>query len=206
MDTNNTDKQIKSSFINKIGLTQEGLEKLIEKNPSLRGLLLGYMAEDKFEEMWLKRPEITECYKNDDHDRKGKGDRVIEYKGRRFVIEVKSLQTNTIMQTSDGFIGKSQVDASDRRVITLPDGSKVNTTCLQVGEFDVLAVNLFGFGEKWNFVFARNFDLPRSNFRKYTEYQKKFLLASLVPVELPTKFPFYDDLFMLLDEMIEEAK
>jgi hypothetical protein len=43
------------------------------------------------------------------------------------------------------------------------------TTNLVVGGFDLLAINLFEFGAEWRFAFAKNRDLPRSTFRKYTK-------------------------------------
>ena len=53
-----------------------------------------------------------------------------------------------IEKTEEGWIGKAQVDASDRREIVLPDNSRVTTTCLLKGEFDILAVNVFAFGRE----------------------------------------------------------
>lgn len=169
--------------------------------------MLGYLAEVKVKNIWFTRPGIiTECTKSDDHDRLNKGDLVITYKSKKFVIEVKSLQSNSIKHQDGVWTGKAQVDASDRRKVKLPNGTAVETTCLLVGEFDLLAVNLFAFEEKWHYIFAKNKDLPRSTFSKYTAYQKKFLLASLVSVSWPPKPPFYDDPFPLLDEISRERK
>ena len=44
------------------------------------------------------------------------GDR---YKGHKFIFESKSLQTAMNTKTSDGWVGKAQVDASDRRDVEL---------------------------------------------------------------------------------------
>ena len=90
--------------------------------------------------------------------------------------------------------------------IKMPFGSTVNTTCLLVGEFDLLAVNLFAFEREWRFSFAKNEDLPRSKFRKYTPEQREHLLASLVPVSWPPIPPLYAEPFQLLDEIIEERR
>ena len=49
-------------------------------------------------------------------------------------------------------------------------------------------------------------DLPRSTYRRYTEYQCKHLLASLVPVTWPPEPPFTDDLFVLLDQVVRERR
>ncbi|MBN1876388.1 MAG: helix-turn-helix transcriptional regulator [Anaerolineae bacterium] len=185
-------------------ITSQDLTELLNQNPSLRGMLFGYAAEFKLHELWLNHPDITEVVKDDDHDRKKKGDRRIVYKSYPFIIEAKSLQTNSIARVAEQWQGKAQVDASDRRTIFLPDESEVTTTLLQIGEFDILAVNVFPFENKWHFVFAKNQDLPRSTWRGYTAKQQSFLLASLIPVTWPPEPPFVDNLYTLLDELIAE--
>ena len=152
--------------------------------------------------IWLRHEDISDIRKYDDHDRRKKGDRVVFYKGRKFIFESKSLQTNTIRQTNEGWAGKAQVDASDRRTVMLPDETTVSTTCLLRGEFHILAVNAFAFEGKWRFVFAKNSDLPSSKYRRYTEYQKSHLLATLVAVHWPPKHPFYEEPFSLMNEML----
>ena len=94
---------------------------------------------------------------------------------------MKSLQTSKVKTTPTGYTGKYQCDASDKRTIRLPNGEDIATTCLLVDEFDLVAVNLFAFGEEWRFAFAKNSDLQRSRYRGYTEEQRKYLLASLQP-------------------------
>ncbi len=185
-------------------VTAEELTDVINSNPSLRGMILGYLAEVKLRNMWFSKPKVDDAMKYDDHDRKRKGDLVITYKGKQFIVEAKSLQTNTIRREGQYWVGKAQCDASDRRTIKFPDGSKLETTCLLVGEFDLLAVNLFAFENKWQFVFAKNKDLPRSTFKKYTKEQRDKLLASLVGVTYPPKPPFRDEPFSLLDEIAQE--
>ncbi len=165
-------------------------------------MILGYLAELKLEKLWLRREGISDISKHDDHDRKKKGDRVVLYKGKEFIFESKSLRTNSIRKTERGWIGKAQVDASDRRQVTLPDETKVNTTCLLRNEFDVLAVNIFAFDEKWRFVFAKNSDLPFSRYKGYTEYQRRHLLATLVTVHWPPEPPFQEEPFTLMNEML----
>jgi hypothetical protein len=191
-------------------ITIEELTELVDKNPSLRGVLLGYIAEMKLRKIWFSTERITHAIKYDDHDRKKKGDLVITYNGRDFIVESKSLQTNSIVRketpTGIKYLGKAQCDASDRRIITLPDGSQVNTTCLLVGEFDLLAVNIFAFESTWRFIFAKNSDLPRSNYKKYTPEQRKHLLASLVSVAWLPEPPFYAEPFRLLDEIADERE
>jgi hypothetical protein len=184
-------------------ITPEELTQVIDQNPSLRGMILGYLAELKLEKLWLSGEEISDVTKHDDHDRQKKGDRVIRYKGHEFIFESKSLQTAMIRKTDDGWIGKAQVDASDRREVVLPDGSTVTTTCVLKGEFDILAVNVFAFENTWRFVFAKNSDLPTSKYKRYTDYQRQHLLATLVEVCWPPKPPFFEEPFTLLNEIIQ---
>jgi hypothetical protein len=193
------------TILDKWKITAEELSQIVQDNPSLRGMLLGYVAEKKFEEMFLGGPGISEVGKADDHDRTKKGDRYVTYNGEQFIFEVKSLQTSTVKQLEDGtWCGKAQVDASDRRSVTLPNKERIETTCLKVGEFDVLAVNLFAFENRWIFAFAKNKDLPRSKWRGYTVKQRKYLLATTVEVTWPPRPPFYEDPFPLLDELLSE--
>ena len=190
------------SILDRWDFTVEELTQLIDGNPSLRGMVLGYLAELKLERLWLSDSRFSEVFKHDDHDRRHRGDRVAVYRGREFTIESKSLQTATVQMAGEGWIGRAQVDASDRREVTLPDGSTVTTTCLLRGEFDVLAVNLFSFGDEWRFSFARNSDLPASRYSRYNEFQRQHLLATMVEVSWPPQPPFRADLFELLDEMM----
>ena len=192
------------TILDRWDVTPEELTELVEKNPSLRGMILGYLAELKLEKLWLSGDNVSEVIKHDDHDRKKKGDRVIRYKGQEFIFESKSLQSAMIEKTEEGWIGKAQVDASDRREIVLPDNSRVTTTCLLKGEFDILAVNVFAFEEKWRFVFAKNSDIPTSSYRKYTPYQRQHLLATLVTVSWPPRPPFSDEPFTLMNEIIQK--
>lgn len=193
-----------ATILDRWDMTPEELTKLVEDNPSLRGMILGYLAELKLEKLWLSGDNVSEVTKHDDHDRKKKGDRVIRYKGQEFIFESKSLQSATIEKTQEGWKGKAQVDASDRREIVLPDNSRVTTTCLLKGEFDILAVNVFAFEEKWRFVFAKNSDLPMSGYRKYSPYQRQHLLATLVTVHWPPRPPFSDEPFTLMNEIIQK--
>lgn len=195
----------KPTILQRWEITEDQLTELVDQNPSLRGMMLGYVAEKKFHDTFLEHHAITEKGKDDDHDRKNKGDRRIIYKGKSIVIEVKSLQTATVKKTyNNTWEGKCQVDGSDRRIVTFKDGSELNTTLLLRGEFDLLAVNCYAFGGEWRFAFAKNKDLPTSNFKKYTEEQRKQLIASLVLVTWPPQPPFTDDPFSLLDEIVEE--
>ena len=193
-----------ATILDRWDMTPEELTKLVEDNPSLRGMILGYLAELKLEKLWLSGDDVSEVTKYDDHDRKKKGDRVIRYKGQEFIFESKSLQSATIEKLQEGWVGKAQVDASDRREIVLPDNSRVTTTCLLKGEFDILAVNVFAFEEKWRFVFAKNSDLPTSGYRRYSPYQRQHLLATLVTVHWPPRPPFRDEPFTLMNEIIQK--
>lgn len=168
-------------------------------------MMIGYLSEYKLRKIFQDNPRITFLRKDDDHDRKSKGDLIITYRGHEFKIEVKSLQTNMIQNLGNGrFQGFVQCDASDRRRIKLPSGKTIETTCLLVGEFDILAVGLFGFQSRWDFGFALNRDLPRSAYRKYSPKVRQQLLKSLVPVSWPLEAPFVADPTLLFDRLIQE--
>lgn len=189
------------SILDRWEFSESEFTELIDSNPSLRGMVLGYAAEVKFRRMFLAHRADIVSEKDDDHDRGKKGDRRVRYRGRDIIVEVKSLQTNMVSfdEATNRWTGKSQVDGSDRRIIKFKDGSTLNTTLLLRGEFDILAVNCFAFGGTWRFAFALNSDLAPSTYRKYTEGQRDQLIASLQAVSWPPEPPFTTDFEAILD-------
>lgn len=193
----------KQSILERFNISAEDLTEIVDANPSMRGMLFGYVAEKKFHDLYLSHPDVSEVDKDDDHDRKRKGDRRIVYRGKTVVIEVKSLQTNLIKDLgNDKCTGKSQVDASDSRTVVFPNKSKLKTTCLLRNQFDLLTVNCFGFGNQWRFAFALNSDLPPNTYHGYTKYQQRHLLPTLITVSWPLELPFVDSPFLLLDRLL----
>lgn len=196
----------KQNILRRWGLTVEELTEIVNNNPSMRGLMLGYVAEYKLRKMFFEDKRIKNLIKDDDHDRSRKGDFRFVYRGRSFLVECKSIQTNTIRKEPTGFRANFQCDASDRRLVIFSNGTKKETTCLKVGEFDILAVNLFALEEKWRFAFALNSDLPRSRYKKYTPYQRNELLSSSMTITWPLNPPFVENPFVLLDRIVDGAK
>jgi len=70
----------------------------IKRAPSLRGMILGYIAEEMFEKHILEPMDhFNDIVKHDDHDRsKNQSDRDFTYKGKLFSVQLKSIQTNSI--------------------------------------------------------------------------------------------------------------
>lgn len=229
------------------GISAEYLTEVIHENPSLRGIIVGYVAERKLRDIFEQSRRTSGLRKDDDHDRTKKGDLVVGYKGHDFKIEVKSLQTNQIkIERGDVWMprvlkikdqtaktqkpkynyvpnpeferittkerltaryqGAAQCDASDKRTVQLADGTSFSTTCLKVGEFDILAVGLFGFRSKWDFGFALNKHLPRSRARHYPPEVREQLLATLMHVTWPLSDPYETDPFILLDRLVRERR
>lgn len=124
----------------------------------------------------------------------------------RYVRNLEFDSLSTEERVGGAYEGRLQCDASDRRIVRLRDGAEIATTCLRVGEFDVLAACLFGFRERWDFGFALNRDLPRSSFRNYDAGIREQLLASLVPATWPLREPFVADPFILLDRLVRERQ
>lgn len=212
----------KEGLLDEWGVTRAELNYMLAENPSSRGLVTGYVAEIKLEEQLEHIPGINDSRKFDDHDRSNKHDREILYKENKFRIESKSLQSNSveyIKRNSAGWdkwkhlfkgkpprngfhCGTTQVDASDSREVTFPDGSLKTTTLLLTGDFDILAVNLFEFLGRWQFVFARNEDLETSSYHTYTPHQQENLIKSLQRVTWPPAPPFHKDIVPLLESDI----
>lgn len=176
----------------------DALVQIIIENPSLRGIIYGYVSEAAFCN-FLDERGITDHFKPDDH-KKTKSDRNFQYNGREYTLQLKSIQTNTLKQSSDGrFLAKIQNDASDRRKITLPGGDILETTCYLAGEYDILGVSLQPFTGEWRFAFKKNRDLKRSTYRKYPPEVQQILLATLEDLAYPLTPDWTEDLTSLLD-------
>jgi hypothetical protein len=191
----------------------QSLTSIIAGIPSVRGLVYGNVAEVKFAEWLVDHGIPTEDMSRDPDHAKTSSDRTIAYQGRRFKIQLKSMQTGSIRQQADGtFTARVQVDASDRREIRLPTGDVINTTCYLVGQFQVLAVPLQPFTSSWTFAFRLNETLPRS--KHYSADVNQYLLKTLVDITYPldASAGWSDDLFALLasapdlGEVIEERE
>lgn len=197
----------KQPILARWGLTEAQFTEIVDSNPSLRGVALGYVAEWQFHQRFLHNPAIQGAHKADDHNRKRKGDRTFTYKGHSFIVEVKSLQTAMVKRLAeDQWFGKTQVDASDKREVKFKDGTSLSTTCLLRGEFDVLAINCYAFGDQWRFVFIKNADLPLNTFKKYTPAQQAALLPTLIPVAWPPSKPYSTELVEILDDLVRERE
>ena len=201
------------NFLSSWHLTLEELGDMVVNNPSLRGFMVGYMAESKIRSYFLRHPEISNVYKPDDHDRTNKCDIVLTYKHRQFTFEVKSLQTNSVKKTTSGFLGTFQCDASDRREIELPNGHKVNTTNLKFGDFDIVAINLFAFTGNWDYAFALNMDLPQATPGRSKKAENiisdedlKYLIKSSIKITYPLELPFVSDPVILMNRLLQYNK
>lgn len=192
------------SLLDAWSLTAEELSEIVSQNPSMRGLMFGFVAEYKLKQMWLLRPEVENLVRPPSHDRKQKCDFYFEYKGMGVRVEVKCLDTPKVKEVSGGYEGTFQCNASDTTAVSLPNGETVNTNCLVVGGFDLLAVCLYSFGNSWRFAFALNDDLPRSTWRKYSPEQQRYLLLSSMKISWPLHDPFVDNPFGLLDRLLAE--
>lgn len=199
------------NFFDRWDASPEEFNAVFTRNPSIRGMVIGYLAEEKLRNMWFEDEEgVTDIHSPDDHNRDKKADWIFEYEGETILCEVKSLQSNHVERTGtlDGettWTGKFQCDASDKRSVELPDGREMETTCLVIDEFDLLAVNLFEFGHKWRFAFAKNEDLPRTPYHGYDEETRQYLLKGTMDINWPLDddSPFETEPWGLLDETIE---
>lgn len=194
-----------STILDRWQITADELTKIVDENPSLRGFIFGYVSEYKARTYFTGHENVKNLMKYDDHDRNSKGDISFYYKGREFRIEAKSLQTNSVVQTGpDAWKGKFQCDASDRREISLANGHTINTTCLAVREFDIVAVSLYTFGNQWRFAFAKNSDLPHpgNHSKNIAAEDRNYLIKTLIDISWPLQAPFTTDVYSLLDEML----
>ena len=192
------------SLLTTWSITADELSEIVAENPSMRGLMFGFVAEYKLKKEWLLRPEIANLFRPRSHDRKQKCDFTFDYRGINVRVEIKCLDTPKVKLKDGVYEGTFQCNASDTTEVVLPNHRRVTTNCLVVDGFDILAVCLYAFGNSWRFAFARNRDLPRTTWRGYTPAQQKYLLKSAMKISWPLQAPYVTDLFRLLDGLVAE--
>lgn len=191
-------------LLNAWGLTRAELSEIVAENPSMRGLMFGYVAEYKLKKDWLLSPKITNLVRSRSHDRSQKCDFLFNYRRQDVKVEVKCLDTAKVRYKDGIYTGTFQCNASDATKVTLPNGETLSTNCLVAGGFDILAVCLFAFGNNWKFAFALNRELPRTTSKKYTERQQRYLLKTSMKTSWPLSAPFVADLFTVLNRLVAE--
>lgn len=186
----------------------EDLVASIKRAPSLRGMILGYIAEEMFEKhipAFYEGILPDHIQKHDDHDRKfNKSDRTITHKWRLYRIQLKSIQTNSICRnlTTGLLQADVQNDASDARTVSLGNGSTYVTTCYARGDYDILAVPLFPFTGEWNYAYKRNVDCRSTTSKKYAEADRPYLLSTLERITWPLSDDWHVGIAELLDDTI----
>jgi len=188
------------------GLSVEEFNEILNDNENSYSGMFGYIAEVRLREQFFEGHEhVSNLGSPRDHDRNEKGDIVFDYKGKDIRIEVKSLnsQEDDIdieydMNGNPVYKGTVQVMASDRREITFEDGTSVESSLLEIGEFDILAVNMFEYFEDWEFMFIKNEDLPQSS--THNRLLKSNPNATYPPDRSP--LPYSEDPFELIEETI----
>lgn len=177
----------------------------IQDNPSLRGMILGYISELMFERHILDvNPRIQEINSHDDHDRsKNKSDRDFYYGGQLYRTQLKSIQTNSIQYdpSTATLHATVQNDASDSRTVTLPSGNVIKTVCYVEGDYDLLAVPLFPFTGNWDFAYKWNSQCRATTSSKYLPEDKKHLLATTERIT----YPLNNDWHQSLDDIINNS-
>jgi hypothetical protein len=186
----------------------EDLVASIKRAPSLRGMILGYIAEEMFEKYAPQKYDSispADIEKHDDHDRKfNKSDRTITTNGRIYRIQLKSIQTNSIKRNLETGLLQADVqnDASDARTVVLPNGSKIVTICYARGDYDILAVPLFPFTGRWDYAYKSNLDCRSTTSNKYSIEDSRFLLSTTEIITWPLDGNWTTELSNLLNDEI----
>lgn len=184
-------------------------DRLALENPLFRAFVTGYYAEEKLQEYLDSIVEISGIYKpGDTHPTQNKWDRTFLYKGIRYSVQVKSPATGSIQTDLDSgnLVATVHNDASDKRLITLPNGQDVQTCCYLKGEYDLLAVPLYLFEGLWRFGFKWNKDCRLTKSKNLTEEQRFYLLSTTEDIEYPIQedSSWEEDLIGMLEFRLED--
>ncbi|TKX45169.1 hypothetical protein [Halorubrum sp. ARQ200] len=196
-------------YWNAWGLSPDEFNEIFNNNENVYSALFGYLSEKRVTERYFRNNEkITNLQSPRDHDTSKKGDIIFDYKGEEIIIEVKSLDTQPgdIQITDDmngerKYMGTVQMRESDYIERTLQTGETIETSLIEIGLFDILAVNMFEYFDEYKFMFARSEDLTRSDVHPR-------LIASSpeakYPPEINEHVDYRENPFELIEEIIEE--
>lgn len=203
-----------TDYWNKWEMTVQDFNRAVN-NANCYSSIFGYIAQERFIQRWLEgHAKITVVTSPRDHDRRDQGDYIINYGGEELRLEVKSLKADTIVRPSNETLdgdeerlkAKFQIFASDRSKVYEYDGEEYQTVLYSIEDFtpDIIAVNMYRFDEEWEFGFVRPEDLPRTPAKKFPEGLREKLMKSQPEITKPLREPYRDNLYVLLDEIIEE--
>lgn len=151
---NITSKEIRQA------LTEEEFDDMVESNMAVKGILVGYVAEQRLLKILRLNPEFISVTKIPDKDAL-KGDILVQTSDSTFTIEVKCVGSSVVKEDllSGGLNTKVCLKASDK--IVLSDGE--TTSCAEQGLFDILAICMVTITGTWDYLFIHNRYLPVSN-------------------------------------------
>ena len=199
------------NILDEFKITSWDLTNLTTNNPSLKGFLMGYVSELQLQKKFFPDTDLdySQTYKPLDSNRLKRCDLATQYKNREFLIECKSLVTDSIFfnELTDSWETKFACKASCKRNVTFPDGTVQNSSSYLFGTFDILAINLFCLNNTFDYVFIKNSSLPKNKNPRYTEYQRNCLINSYNPLIISgnkVKSPFYNDPKIIMDQILEE--
>jgi hypothetical protein len=183
--------------------TENEIAKLMDENSSLRGIVLGYVAEEKLKKIIESRTEVSSNHKPHDQNKSIRCDRIIVYKNTQFLIEVKSILTGSVKIDMNSHSGTAKTNYADKKELVFEDGSSCITSLAMRREFDILAINCYPMTGKWDFLFVPNQAIPSTDSNEYTEFQKSQLFTRTIDVCFPPKNNLhFANIFDLMDEML----
>lgn len=140
-------------------LTDNEFNNMLDENMAIKGILVGYIAEQKLIQQLSKRDDFLSVTKIPDRD-SVKGDILVQTKDRTFTIEVKCLGSSFAREDilNGGISSSVSLKMSDKLISE--DG--ITSSCPLRGQYDILAICLVTVTGKWDFQFIHNKYLPLS--------------------------------------------
>lgn len=182
-------------------ISPEELTDLIQRQPSLRSMLIGHVG--RFQLKRLLSRHVTSIEEQDNHNRERRGSITVRYRNKRISIRSCTVQSNSIRKRDNITKASFQCDGSDRRPVKV--GSEtVETTCVLSTDFDVVGVSLYPICKRWEFAFAATKDMNKTKSKTIPVAQRGLFLATQHPISYPVEAPYTTD-FIKLFERVSNA-
>lgn len=170
-----------------LNLNVAQLTELLEENPSLRGMCVGYAIEYHVRSQLLQDPLVNSVLKMSDHSRESKFDFLVDTAVGDVRVEVKMLQNNGAIRMSKSYSGST--DCAEAGSIATFDILKSN--------LDVLAVSNPLTGRTY---FVRSEDLPDSMARTVPDAVKHLFCKTRFNISSVRSFQTLSDLLSFEEE------
>jgi hypothetical protein len=200
----NEDVKKRIDTLKHLGITPEKLILSMLSSSSAYSFAFGYASQYLFKDELENTRGVTNVITQVESDRDQPGDHAFNYNDKKFISEHKVPKSQ---KRKKGYACRANISHRDKgRKILLPSGKEFKTNCIQVGEYDILAIFAYEYYGEARWIFCNMNSMPKYRPQKLPrmckadrQYIYDNLYAKSITIELPLVAPWTDDLNSVLE-------